>query len=315
MSRLRVQRPVQGRSGRGLVAYNNLFWNAEAMWESSHPGPCEVHHYRVDKGITLRDQNDYEFTENWSPAWPAIPEPTRLNWGKLPTSTEFGLIQFFAELDDTLALFGMKFWRSLTYGSFTWGVLPFVSEVKALLEALSNLGTNLDSFDYEDSFDEEFPIENWSPFPDTMYGGSLSCKYHLYGKASLSFQHPGSLIADSLGFHPDLLTAWDLVPLSFAFDWLFPVGEYLDSLRGGGWVKAVPFTGWYSVKATYNGTFYQPSWGLKTCDIESYRYLRRPYSQVLVIHPPTQFDVYRIPSFKQMFNLVYLGGLGRKVGF
>lgn len=252
----------------------------------------------------------YEW-RNWVPDLRlAIPAPTKLNWGKLPSSTEANLIMLLAEWDETLALFTRKFWRQLSYGSWTWGVLPFVSEVKAVLEALANISKRISELDYEDQYVDTYFItrENSHEWFNTGFlqiEGSLNCIYRLNGKVDYSHLQIEAML-DRLGLHPDLATAWDLVPMSFVINWFLPIGSYLESLRRGGWVKAVYFNGWQSCKFDFSGTGYvvpgtrEP---ISITPIHFEGYTRSPHSTVLTVEP--EIDTGGI-DLERAFNTWYL---------
>jgi hypothetical protein len=175
--------------------------------------------------------------------------PNPLNWNKLPTSSKFGIIQFFAELDETLLM--LKDIRSVaSYGGVQWGILPFVSEMKALYDTVSKAATtDLSKIPYEDELSGQLFRE--VPFGSSGYAveGEYTLRYS--GHVSLDHIDPILRIYDQIGFHPTISTAWDLVPLSFAVDWFLPVGKYLDGLNEDGWIRTASFTGWRTLKATY----------------------------------------------------------------
>ncbi|UHM27592.1 MAG: maturation protein [Sanya levivirus 5] len=324
MSRVRRRGPLtaewlQGYTGTPGTLYTG-FSHREVISESSFPGPCNVNHYRIDAPlqVSMTQPSYWIRASNLYLESPTIPVCTKLNWGKLPTSTAFGLIQFFAELDDMLAMFAMRFWKQLSYGSFTWGVMPFVSELKNLLEAIKNLSASLDDFSYEDSFEDSFPIDiTGSMGPWSRVVGKLHVKYHLTGRADISFQHPISVLLDRLGFHPDLATAWDLVPLSFVVDWLLPVGDFLDSLKGGGWVKVAMFNGWQSAKWSREVKVIsaEPQASVSSSIYRDSGYSRYNSAVILSIPPTIDPPVLQIPSFRQIFNMLYLAGLGKRLRF
>lgn len=317
MSRSRASHPVVFKHGKGNDVYAVSNWNLETMWESSYPGPCSVNHVKVRTPLSW-SRPDGIYWENGTVPVPSFPNPDKLNWGKLPTSTEFGLIQMFAELDDSLALFTKRFWKQLSYGSFTWGVLPFVSEMKGLLEGIANLGKNTADFEYGDIHEQSVAYDRWVPAPGNAMTGTLDLKFSNQGRADISFQDGASQWLDRLGFHPDLNTAWDLVPLSFVLDWFLPVGSFLDSLRSDGWVKVAVFNGWQSCKWTWKGTFYDTNVTPNpSCPFEVSGYTRYPSSTILTV--PTKVDIPSLtePTRLQMFNTAYIAanmaGVGTKL--
>jgi hypothetical protein len=226
------------------------------------------------------------------------------DWGKLPSSSEFGIIQFFAELDDTIGLFALRFWKSLSYGSFTWGVMPFINDLKALIKSIENLEKDLSRFSYEDSTEIEVPDFDQR---EGKYGFVTSygkVKLRKTGLGDISFQHPGSVFLDRVGFQPDLATAWDLVPLSFVVDYLIPIGDWLDSLRPGGWVQVMYFTGWITIKYDCTVTHYNLDYSPSSHTYDMKVFSRYHSNDVLVVETKTpDFDV---PSFRQLFNILYI---------
>lgn len=238
-----------------------------------------------------------------------------IDWEKLPTSNKFGIIQFFAELDDTLLMFTKKFWKQLSYGAFTWGVLPFVSEVQALLEQIENLknGFPKDCY-YEDSRSYDDSVE-W--ISDGFSTRHVDCTqtYRLTGTVyypSLSELGIPALY-DIIGFQPSLSTAWDLVPLSFVVDWVIPIGSFLDSLKTShGWIQYLYFGGYSTRKV--EGQFYTKFCGssAKSRVLDFTYFQRAPINDVLpvgVVEQPT--DWLKFPSFSQLFNILYIFKLGK----
>lgn len=223
------------------------------------------------------------------------------NWNKLPSSSQFGIIQILSELDDTIALFTRKFWSQLSYGSLTWGVIPFVSDVKAVLTAVENLSRDLSKFSYEDEVRVPVALEKrYSPYDLHSFVGEAVVRHTGFG--DLSFQNEASVLLDRLGFHPDLATAWDLVPLSFVVDYLIPVGDFLEGFRQGGWVKCLLFNGWRTIKVTGRWTINHHSLVLSS-DYEGFNRIFR--NQLLTAEIDNQID-FQLPSLREMFNILYL---------
>lgn len=292
---------------------------SEYFLESSYPGSCNCKHFihptihykitnnegRTDSVGFCRDLTSY--VEAY-----ATELGTLLNWGKLPSSTKAGIIQILAEIDDTIAIFTKKFWTQLSYGSWTWGVVPFVHELLAVIDAVNALGTDLSKLAYEDSYSrfvQDVQVTNWTAA--NIYA-DFTFDFHLAGKADMSFQHPGSVALDWLGLHPDLATAWDLIPLSFVVDYLFPLGDWLQSFRQGGWVKAVYFTGWQSYTCKVDCKVVPGGWTLLSSSCESGVYYARSRSgTVLTVDTSSVFDLpdFTFPTFRQLFNMLYLAVL------
>lgn len=223
-----------------------------------------------------------------------------LDWGKLPSSSQFSVIQILAELDDTLAMFAARFWRSLSYGSWTWGVLPFISDVKALLQTIVNLGTRLSAVNFEQkhtvSLDYATSSLRWVGHATVYHSGVVD----------YDFANRALVLLDRIGLHTDLSVAWDLIPFSFVVDYILPVGDFLDSLKQGGWVKVVSFTGIRSIKlkATYYRKVYTDS---NPWEESPYGYYSRgPVRTLLTTELPSNDWAIEFPSFMEMFNMFYL---------
>lgn len=304
-------------------------FNYETFHEESYPGSCSCDHvvFTPYNGAWHSPPNAPTYWHGLAPDWlpfekfavPSNGTVVQLNRNKLPTSSKFGIIQIFAEFDESLAMFTRKFWRSLTYGSFTWGVLPFVSELKAILEAIAKFDSLFSTnFLYEDSL--PFVIDNsffdgpWAAANCRVVGSGVS---RLTGRIVLPEQSEAQRLLDYLGFHPDLATVWDLVPLSFMVDWFLPVGNLISSFHSRGWIRSVKFFGWSTIKSSgtiswttaYDG---HPMGGASV----PFRAFRRRFLacdlQIDEIKDPTALLDLRIPSFEQLFNTFYLLWLGRK---
>lgn len=301
----------------------NQYTSIQSVFTDPNPGPGPCYHvksgtfsgrfqhrhspfwYSLSNASSFQWESD-TITKPITHAYNSVSSQlSALDWDNLPTSTAFGLIQFFAELDDTLAMFARRFWTSLSYGSITWGVLPFVAELRALLEALRRRFTDLSAFSYEDQASVSIPS-----FSTSGYGTSWGYKYtygpcvvRKTGVADMSFQDPISVLLDRIGFHPDLATVWDLVPLSFVVDYLFPIGDLLDNIRPGGWVQAVYFRGWTTVKFSYSWEHKNVDW-LADYGTDVEVFTRSFGSNVLIVQPDS-IDI-DLPSFRELFNMLYL---------
>lgn len=308
--RTRQQRSSVYRRIEGGIVYDNIPMWLETFQESRYPGSNDCLHIRTTAssatGVNTSGQQvvieNHPCPYGYADLTGQIAKVfTALNWDKLPTSTQSGIIQILAELDDTLAIFTRKFWQQLSYGSFTWGVLPFVSDLKAVLSAIKNLNENLADFSYEDSMVVPLNL-SYSPvnyYRVTFNGNAIVRKT---GRADMSFLSEASQWLDRLGFHPDLATAWDLVPLSFLVDYLLPVGTYLESLRGGGWVKAIRFSGWTTCKITgeWSVTYHGAN------PTGQFVAFQRWKGDSILVTSDVGFPASEYPSLTELFNLFYV---------
>jgi len=284
------------------------------MIESAYPGSCNVSHVKAKPFNGQRIYNGH--TEVWEaqPGYlPEIPKPS-LEWETLPTSNTAGLIQILAEMDQTVAMFGLRFWQSLNYGAVNWGILPLISDLKSILRILSNLETNLRDFAYETSTKEDHQFSWYNVYGDHFYGNQY-CTYHYAGRGDLGGGREAQILLDRLGFMPDIATAWDLIPFSFVVDYIFPIGDYLESFRAGGWVRSFTFHGWLSCTRVVKGTWaaYEASPVPVAAEYKYRTYDRWAVSDYfLSTSTEVKEPLLRIPSFRQMFNIWWLFNEARR---
>lgn len=277
------------------------------------PGPCECFHelYPLQFRDYIYNGKTYQvYGQPWSmynDIQPLVSDKLySLNWAKLPSSTQAGLIQIIAEIDDTIAMFSLKFLRQLSYGAVTWGVMPFVSELIAVTKAVINLAQNLRLVEYEDEY--SFNVSTPKVLVGLHYRQTVAkVVVHRNGVIDMESIDPILKILDYIGLHPDLATAWDLVPLSFVVDYLLPIGNFLESFRSG-WVQAVYFKGWVSWKATggielTNG----PRIVGSSYTLPGEIYKRFPSNCVLFYQPEHKFEI-SLPSVTEIINMIYLFG-------
>lgn len=322
-NRTRVIDTKVATRGNPLNSFKSM---SASFWESSYPGSCECNHvvYPLFNGERFDTVGLLQSTTNW-PSLNLQCESAvtghinanagQLNWNKIPSSTQAGLIQILAEIDDTIALFTARFWQNLSYGSWTWGVMPFVQDLCAVATAVSNLSKNLNDFSYEDTYQSSKEYLIYEDYQLSVYC-TVDTVFRLTGRGNSEYAPPINRALDWLGFHPDLATAWDLIPLSFVVDYLLPIGDYLQSFRQGGWVKALYFYGWFTtnsnlqLRMAYKPPFYgDETWTKGT----SFR--RMLYSDVLTPKEPGFPGgtlTLQIPSFQQMFNMFYIAASRRK---
>jgi hypothetical protein len=254
--------------------------------------------------------------------------PLHLNRQKLLTSSDFGALQALAELDDTLGILTTKFWRELSYGSITWGILPLVNDIQALAEQINNLAKRQDNNlqDYEDEYtismsgEYEVPVGLRTLLVD-ISGDIVQRKT---GTTTTPSGAPLLEIFDRVGFHPDAATAWDLVPLSFVVDYLIPIGDYLEKASNRGWIKVVNFSGWDTARfegtVTFKGRVSSPytgeliSYGAEEKGSFGLEIFSRSRSLGAIlsdedIRPP--LPSIHVPNLRQLINTAYLAGSRR----
>lgn len=233
---------------------------------------------------------------------------------------KFELLPFMFDLDSTIAMFTRRFVKQISYGAVNWGILPFISDVKALLSSVKDLAdpTRLDEMSRE-RFDLSYSFREDS---GTYYSGTSLPIERMVGKVFISgskfWDVPSSdefagffiqTMLDELGVHPDLKTLWDVVPLSFVVDYFMPVGSYLDTIHP---------RGWYNPKFRVNG-----NWSLKgelEIPVTGYSSSLTPKARtvwncyaretglpsVLGSRPQIKEPQWQAPSAVQLFNTAYL---------
>lgn len=234
-------------------------------------------------------------------------------WSSLPTSSQFNLIASAVELQDTIEMFFLNFWTNLNYGSFTWGVLPFISDVQAIITVVKSFHTALQSYTISDITSHTLDDVTFK----YNYGGWLrhelfdaKVKVRLRGFVDFAKINPVLQRLDQLGFHPDLGTIWDLTPYSFLIDYFLPIGELLTVYRG--WVSNIPFKGYASSVETFSfrervSFPSSPTAPATSTNIGTFRRYQRHKGSFSLVAPPADLSIsLNAPSPKQIFNLVYV---------
>jgi len=193
--------------------------------------------------------------------------------------TKVSLPNFLYELKDMKGMIpsidrlSLKKTASNNFLAFEFGVLPFVSDIKAILSlsdsvhkrlehllATQGKSTNL-SFQRDGKFDSPFsfyrdfadPNANYSINSSPNFNGvefkrrTASAKFHIGAKLfqDLRDLRDSMAVLKALsaagGFNSPARVIWNAIPYSFIVDWFFHVGKLLDSL------SIQPFGGEYTV--------------------------------------------------------------------
>jgi hypothetical protein len=247
-------------------------------------------------------------------------------------NNDFELIPFFLDLDATIAMFSVKFLKQLSYGAVNWGVLPFISDVRSLIVSLRDIyRQGIGEFASCSKLSRRRDINfTWPIFESPPYGnvefreGNLLHAANGVARANgvLTWNPPSDdafgkalFLLDELGVHPDLKTAWDVIPLSFVVDYFIPIGNLLESLHPRGWGSSgYTFTGFTSVKLTceiadvywWHGTQQR----LKQSAL--YKYYARTSHSGLVPVPVTNVE-WQAPSLREIFNAAYLTSMLKRL--
>lgn len=300
--------------------------------ERTPPGPLSV-----DKG-GIYNFSQIDPSDTWLflyQNWPIISQnycnlvENRLNWKKLPTSNQADILTALAEFDDTIAMFGKKLASSLSYGGYKWGWTPLLSDISAINDAANNvknsvLDGNRRSAPYNAT--DAYTAKS-TPFWDGGYEVRQTAEVKVKFTGEISYENDICSFYDFMGFHPSPKLLWDLVPMSFAIDYVLPIGDALSNITPSrGWVKYANFTGWRvtTVKLSTervpklgpNGQ--KPNVSLKSSTITTEdKRVSRSYCRSLTLE---QKDIkkdlsFKMPTIEQAFDIGYLANTlvrGRK---
>lgn len=226
----------------------------------------------------------------------------------------FQLLNLLGEFDETLKIFSKSFWKSLSYGSINWGLLPFVNDVRSVYDSfdalltgkfskdLSSVGSSISRRAKYDLVLENSVVGYYSTFSGVAnFHGTFSLDNPLTdGQTALR------ILLDEMGFHPDLRTIWDLIPLSFVADYFIPIGDALEVSSPRGWFNPkVSFNGNCSIKGEITHTYPQHSaGGYPTASYDVYkRYPRLSFKRSTRRPQTVSFNK---PRFKQLANVGYV---------
>lgn len=268
-------------------------------------------------------QGCHNWPVNASSTWQTCVAPYlfRLKHKKLATSNQADLLTAFAELDDSIAMLGKKFASSISYGGIKWGWMPLISDIMAANDAANSVknsildgNTRTNKYNTGNGF-----IKKSQWFKYNYHGGLFECRHvwdvQVKFKGQVSYENDVLAFYDYMGFHPSPKVIWDLVPFSFAIDYILPIGDMLKQLSPSkGWVKSANFTGWQVVTAFLTVEFKDVSNGpwkaltFSTCTTKA-KYVTRTYCNGVSLHEkpiPKTIDVIKMPEIEQVFDIAYL---------
>lgn len=239
-------------------------------------------------------------------------------------NNKFNVLVALKELDETIASF-LDPRTFASYGGIEWGLKPLLSDLISLRDsALDILGGKIGNqlAVGQDTYVKR-SVNKW-----LTSDGSIRFIGDVYARGRLSvvempdfsaFDTAVRLFADELGFHPDLSTVWDAVPLSFLIDRFLPIGDFLDDLHPRGWFKPeVLFKGSVMVKGTMEiwptASTYSTNYGWRK-DPGSFRVIKPSSAKVFLRVPTTVTSArkmkdpeWQAPKAKDIFNLGYIFG-------
>nr|APG77278.1 hypothetical protein [Wenzhou levi-like virus 1] len=245
---------------------------------------------------------------------------------KFIRNNRFDLVPFLAELDDTLAMFSLKFIKRFSYGALTWGIIPFLSDVRSLADSYSDIING-----YENIFRSPHSVEtvraNRKFTFDNVFNDytGLACEasgiIRVNGTASanltLAREKVNKLyfLLDEVGFNPDAAAVWDAIPLSFLVDYFVNIGEALEGLHPRGWANYEwNAIGYHTFKAQFRHQVRTPSGLNSGLWAAGKLFIRTGYTPIKVSTAVENKKlVFKSPSLQQWFNVLYLSTFLKKV--
>lgn len=255
-------------------------------------------------GLSTDPSSTYSFIE---------PFLNRLNVRKIPTHNQADLLTNLAEFDDTLLMFSKNLGKSVSYGGYKWGWAPLVGDIMAVNDAAnavkkSTLIGSTRSSRYVTV--DKFTVKS-VPFPSPH--GTVQHTWEVRVKYSGDISVENDILAfyDYMGFHPSPKLLWDLVPMSFAIDYILPIGDMLSNLTPArGWTKSANFTGWRVIKATVTEKLLVVRSDYKSIAARPpIEFTLRDYLSGVAFHQklvPKLIEPIKWPSLEQAFDIGYL---------
>lgn len=236
------------------------------------------------------------------------------------SNNDFELITLLADLDGTLGMFTLDFWKKLSkagfsdkYNTFSYGVLPFIADLKALQASLGDLfgggiQAGIEKLHRLKTSRQKFTLDYDNGFERVHLDGTLVFK----GQWSQNGGPPDSkdflpILIDELGIHPDLGTVWDVIPLSFVVDYFIPVGGFIDSIHPRGWFKPTfTFSGY--VSCSWKSSSHWGTNFIATPDtpLELKQFVRNHLWNGNVPSSRPKLPDWKAPSAKELFNTAML---------
>lgn len=291
-------------------------------------GYSSCSHYKITGSLGGRVWSDTVVGNYHNPGfWTEL--PTALFRSRSPhikpksaQNNNFELLNFLGELKEALKNLADFFTGNFkvgytSYGAYTWGAMPLFNDVRHLLQSVHDLSSDEESGHIHKVRSQTYKKNGVDCYIPTVFADGIT---RISGEYSVSLPSDFDEVAgralralDELGVHPDVKTAWDLIPLSFVVDYLIPIGDLLDHLHPRGWNSyEVHFTGWLTVKYFFSMSHWDYShWGERPSGRFSGRvYERGWYDGISAPEEDAKSFLagYDGPSFRELFNSLYILG-------
>lgn len=277
---------------------------------------------RIDLGNDIRTilESGSHMAPSFNPdltSYVWTPYVNQLRWKKLPTSNEADLMTAFAELDDTIAMLGKNIVKSASYGGYKWGWSPLISDIMAVNDCGNRVKESyLDGNRRSSPYRSKHVIRKNSPIIPHR-GGKIRHEWEVTVTMNGVVTYENDVLAfyDYMGFHPSPKLVWDLLPLSFAVDYVLPIGDMLKSITPSkGWTKAANFTGWLVIRAVCKEVMVEYPFvsGRRLLYEMTYPdslFVTRTFVNNYALEQkiiPASIDPFKVPTWQQAFDLAYL---------
>lgn len=234
------------------------YYDTNVFFEGNFIGPVLDY---INPDFLLRDKFKYSLDERKFP----VPDgrtkgllklTEMMNDNSLLNEDSFSIMSFLAELKDIRQLTDMvKFHRnhkevSNKYLGFQFGVAPLVSDIQKIYHLATNLDDKIIQWQemaaasatraYHKNVLKEtvkgshsrtarqsnYGAFKWSIVYDYSWTQSVNMKAHIYlTPKKLQGNDLNALKRSVWGVTTPLQTAWNLIPFSFALDWVYPIGD------------------------------------------------------------------------------------------
>lgn len=259
----------------------------------------------------------------------------------------WSLLNNLLEIDDTIALFKKLQKYRLNkpgqgrpgYLDWQFGLKPLIGDLTTLYHNVAGLKQRLRELRKNSGakrrFSEKIPFR---PTVDYLYpagngGFAKISTVNLRGTARAngaitvsvppldSLENNLKVILDALGAHLDAVTVYDAIPFSWLLDWVFPIGDWLESMTDRRWLKPSVVFETGSISYNIRGSLHvkmtpeagYPDWKeVDIGDVIVRKYERAPFQPTLQGKINGNFPAFKAPELNPG-KLAILGGLAKLI--
>lgn len=271
----------------------------------------------IQTGVPLSGESIVEDAINTITADNLLKVQYKMSKLKFQSNNKFNIIVALLELDETIRAFLAPLTLA-SYGGYQWGIKPLISDVKSIINSFKDI--------YEGRIYKQ--LENRRCYfthteKTELISGTakftITVKTAVEGNLSFDTGDDPSpiitalrIILDEIGFHPDINTLWDAIPLSFMVDYWIPIGDLLQKVHPQGWFRPVIT---FSGGATHECEVFRQATTLQSTQagysVESSTAARNVYfirsGGIALNSTQVENDLqYEAPTGQEWFNTTYL---------